>query len=67
MIQEDDMKRQQDFKQRIKMLIEDRQMILFEKDIGNFNEDFHTMTEQIVSYGIASNQKDATKRKISTR
>lgn len=64
MIQEEDMERHQGFEQRIKMLIEERQMILFEKEINDFNEEFHTMKEQIASYGIASNQKDATTRKI---
>lgn len=62
MIQAEDMERHLGSKQQIKMLKEYQQMTLFEKDIGNFNEYFQSMREQIASYGIALNQKDATKQ-----
>lgn len=64
MIQADDIERHLVSKQQIKMLKEYRQKTLFENDIGNFNEYFQSMQEQIASYGIALNQKDATKQEI---
>lgn len=62
MIQAEDMERHLGSKQQIKMLKEYRQMTRLEKDIGNFNENFQLMKEQIASYGIALNQKDATEK-----
>lgn len=64
MIQEEDKERHLGFEQRIKTLNEYRQMALFEKDIDNFNEEFQLTKEQMASYGIALNQKDATKQGI---
>lgn len=64
MIQAEDMERHLGSKQQIQMLKESRQMTLFEKDIGNFNEYFQSMKEQIASYGITLNQKDATKQEL---
>lgn len=64
MIQEEDKERHLGFEQRIKTLNEYRHMALFEKDIDNFNEEFQLTKEQMASYGIALNQKDATKQGI---